>query len=40
MFTGIIETLGTIKALTKQLDNVQITIESAITKEQIGRAHV
>ena len=33
MFTGIIETLGTIKALTKQLDNVQITIESAITKE-------
>ncbi len=33
MFTGIIETLGTIKKVVKDQDNVHITIESEFTKE-------
>lgn len=33
MFTGIIETLGTVKLLTKVKDNLDITIESAITSQ-------
>ena len=33
MFTGIIETLGTIKALKKEQDNISITIVSDITNE-------
>lgn len=33
MFTGIIERLGTIKKVVKDLDNVHITIESEFTKE-------
>ncbi|WP_309642174.1 riboflavin synthase [Flavobacterium sp.] len=33
MFTGIIETLGTIKELEKTGDNVHVTIESAVTHE-------
>lgn len=33
MFTGIIETLGTVKQLTKLKDNLDITIESTITNE-------
>ncbi|WP_298221426.1 riboflavin synthase [Flavobacterium sp.] len=33
MFTGIIETLGTIRELQKTGDNVHITIESTITPE-------
>lgn len=33
MFTGIIETLGTIQELKKEKDNIHITIEAAITTE-------
>ena len=33
MFTGIIETLGTIQEIKKDKDNVHITIASAITNE-------
>ena len=33
MFTGIIETQGTIKEITKDNDNINITIASAITHE-------
>ncbi|AXO80661.1 riboflavin synthase [Olleya aquimaris] len=33
MFTGIIETLGTVKQLTRLKDNLDITIESTITNE-------
>lgn len=33
MFTGIIETLGTIQDLRKENENVHVTIQSAITKE-------
>lgn len=33
MFTGIIETLGTIVAIVKELDNVHYTISSAISRE-------
>jgi riboflavin synthase len=33
MFTGIIETFGTIKDLKKQEDNLHITIVSSVTKE-------
>ncbi|WP_309608543.1 riboflavin synthase [Flavobacterium sp.] len=33
MFTGIIETLGTIKELQKDNDNLHITINSSITNE-------
>ncbi|OCB77423.1 riboflavin synthase [Flavobacterium crassostreae] len=33
MFTGIIETLGTIEDIQKDKDNLHITIESAITNE-------
>jgi len=33
MFTGIIETLGTIKDLKKENDNLHITISSSITNE-------
>jgi riboflavin synthase len=33
MFTGIIETLGTIQNLRKENENVHVTIQSAITKE-------
>lgn len=33
MFTGIIETLGTVKKVVKEQENVHLTIESAITKE-------
>lgn len=33
MFTGIIETLGTIVALSKQHQNMELTIESPITPE-------
>ena len=33
MFTGIIETLGTVKNVVKEQENVHLTIESAITSE-------
>lgn len=33
MFTGIIETLGTIKEIEKEKDNLHITIDSSITAE-------
>ena len=33
MFTGIIETLGTVKNIVKEQENVHLTIESSITKE-------
>jgi len=33
MFTGIIETLGTVKNVVKELENVHLTIESSITNE-------
>ena len=33
MFTGIIETLGTVKALEKDGDNIHITIQSNLTNE-------
>ena len=33
MFTGIIEDLGTVKALNKDKDNLHITVASNITKE-------
>ena len=33
MFTGIIETLGTIQELKKEKDNIHITIDAAITSE-------
>jgi riboflavin synthase len=33
MFTGIIETLGTIKEIVKDNDNVHITVQSNITNE-------
>ncbi len=33
MFTGIIETLGTIKVLEKEGENIHITVQSDITKE-------
>ena len=33
MFTGIIETLGTVKQLTTVKDNLDITIESTITNQ-------
>ena len=33
MFTGIIETLGTVKALEKEGDNIHITIQSNFTNE-------
>ncbi|MGV3610925.1 MAG: riboflavin synthase [Fluviicola sp.] len=33
MFTGIIETLGTIRAIEKDQSNVHFTVESAITHE-------
>lgn len=33
MFTGIIETLGTIKELQKENDNLHITVNSSITNE-------
>ena len=33
MFTGIIETLGTVREITKDKNNVHITIESSITDE-------
>ena len=33
MFTGIIETLGTVQEIKKEQDNLQITINSSITSE-------
>ncbi|KAB1160825.1 riboflavin synthase [Tenacibaculum aiptasiae] len=33
MFTGIIETLGTVKSIEKDKENIHITIESDITNE-------
>lgn len=33
MFTGIIETLGTVKNVVKEQENVHLTIESSITNE-------
>ncbi|HMI08451.1 MAG TPA: riboflavin synthase [Flavobacterium sp.] len=33
MFTGIIETLGTIREIRKEGDNLHLTVESAITNE-------
>jgi riboflavin synthase len=33
MFTGIIETLGTIQEIKKEKDNLHITVDSAITAE-------
>lgn len=33
MFTGIIETIGVVKALKEELENLHITIESTITSE-------
>ena len=33
MFTGIIETLGTIKAVRKEKENLHLTVESSLTNE-------
>ena len=33
MFTGIIETLGTVTAIRKEQDNIHLTVASGITKE-------
>ncbi|WPR71867.1 riboflavin synthase [Flavobacterium sp. NG2] len=33
MFTGIIETLGTIQEIKKEKDNIHITVDSSITNE-------
>ena len=33
MFTGIIETLGTIRKITKEIDNLHLLIEASITPE-------
>ncbi|MCG2610202.1 riboflavin synthase [Flavobacterium sp. SM15] len=33
MFTGIIETLGTIKSIEKENENIHVTINSSITEE-------
>jgi riboflavin synthase len=33
MFTGIIETLGTIQEISKEKDNLHVTVESSITGE-------
>ena len=33
MFTGIIETLGTITSLTKEGENIHVTLQSSITNE-------
>ena len=33
MFTGIIETLGTIQEIIKEKDNIHITVDSSITAE-------
>jgi riboflavin synthase len=33
MFTGIIETLGTVKDVVKELDNIHITITSSLSNE-------
>jgi riboflavin synthase len=33
MFTGIIETLGTVRSIEKDQSNVHFTVESAITHE-------
>ena len=33
MFTGIIETLGIVKAIQREQENVHFTIESDITQE-------
>ncbi|CAN1550690.1 RibC Riboflavin synthase alpha chain [Flavobacteriaceae bacterium] len=33
MFTGIIETLGTVQEVKKEKDNIHITIDSSITEE-------
>jgi riboflavin synthase len=33
MFTGIIETLGRVKDVVKELDNIHITIESSLSNE-------
>ena len=33
MFTGIIETLGTIQEIQKDKDNIHVTVESSITNE-------
>src|SRR6476661_6725720 len=33
MFTGIIETLGTVTEITKDGDNIHITVDSSITNE-------
>lgn len=33
MFTGIIETLGTIQEIKKEKDNIHVTIDSSITNE-------
>ncbi|MFM8432305.1 MAG: riboflavin synthase, partial [Bacteroidota bacterium] len=33
MFTGIIETIGTVKALKKEGTNLRITVESPISAE-------
>jgi riboflavin synthase len=33
MFTGIIETLGTIKEINKETSNVNITVNPTITNE-------
>ncbi|MCW2119136.1 riboflavin synthase [Flavobacterium sp. 7A] len=33
MFTGIIETLGTIREIVKEQDNIHVTVESEITNE-------
>src|SRR6476646_6853266 len=33
MFTGIIETLGSIQKITKEIDNLHVTVASAITRQ-------
>ncbi|MCG9792149.1 riboflavin synthase [Flavobacterium algicola] len=33
MFTGIIETLGTIQEINKEKDNIHVTVDSSITNE-------
>jgi riboflavin synthase len=35
MFTGIIETLGTIQEIKKEQNNLHITVESAITTAEL-----
>jgi riboflavin synthase len=38
MFTGIIETLGTIQEIKKEQNNLHITVESAITNDLVDQS--